>query len=373
MSSSPRVLVASRRSIQPHVSWSSAYEFEDTVAAIDDVDLCVPETIEVSSSGLVQDALSRVWDATGVTIQRRQRRRKVRLDGDYDLFFARIMTPYFFDHIDAIEGWREKCRIKVCWMEEVWQSMLEYEEWYKVLRDFDYIFVGRVDAAPTLSKIIDRPCTYLSFGVDALRFCPYPDSPTRSIDFYAMGRRSPVMHEALLDHARSHPNFMYLYDSVLKGNFSNGPEQHRELTANITKRTRYFLADRAKVDEPSVIRGDQVFGPRFFEGAAGGAILIGEPPDCPVFREDFDWPDAVVPLRYGSSAILDLLAELDADPMRTERARRANVIHSLRRHDWLYRWQTILDTVGLEPTSAFSDRLDNLRRRADAVEAEALG
>ena len=371
MSSSPRVLMASRRSIEPHVSWASAYEFEDTVAAIDDVDLRVAETIEALPSVLQGRVFSRIWNAAGVTVQCKPRRRKIRLDDQYDLFFARIMTPYFFDHIDAIEGWREKCRIKVCWVEEVWQSMLEYEEWYGILRDFDYVFVSHVNAAPTLSKIIDRPCTYLSFGADALRFCPHPDPPSRSIDFYAMGRRSPITHATLLEHAGSRHDFMYLYDSMGAGNFAEGPVQHRELMANLVKRSRYFLADRAKANEPSLSRTDQVFGPRFFEGAAGGAILIGEPPDCPVFRRYFDWPDAFVSLPYGSRGVLDLLAELDADPDQMQRARRANVIHSLRRHDWLYRWQTVLETVGLEPTPAFAARLDELRRRADAVEAEA--
>ena len=33
--------------------------------------------------------------------------------------FACIMGPYFFDHIAAIKGWQEKCRVKACWVAEL--------------------------------------------------------------------------------------------------------------------------------------------------------------------------------------------------------------------------------------------------------------
>ena len=237
------------------------------------------------------------------------------------------------------------------------------------MRDFDHVFVGCLHAASTLSKIIDRPCTYLSFGADALRFCPYPGLPSRSIDFYLMGSRSPVTHQSLLDHAQAHTDFMYLYDSTEPGSFAAGHVEHRKLFASLVKRSRYFLADRAAASKPHMIHDKHVFGPRFFEGAAGGALMVGEAPDCRVFDQYFDWPDAVIPFSHGSDHVAELIAELDADPERAERARTANVINTLRRHDWLYRWQTVLETLGLEPARAATQRTAALEQRAAMIES----
>jgi hypothetical protein len=61
-----------------------------------------------------------------------------------------------------------------------------------------------------------------------LRFCPYPDAPVRSITAYAMGRRAPASHVALLERARRDRSFFYLYDSAslheLVGNVYLGEE-----------------------------------------------------------------------------------------------------------------------------------------------------
>jgi hypothetical protein len=91
-------------------------------------------------------------------------------------------------------------------------------------------------------------------------------------------------------------------------------------------------------------------GFRFFEGAAGGAVMIGDPPDVDSFREHFDWPDAVIHLPYGSADVGDLIADLDRQPERLARIRRDNLANSLLRHDWACRWRDVLQTVGL-PTS----------------------
>jgi hypothetical protein len=230
--------------------------------------------------------------------------------------------------------------------------------------------VGTAATPAPLSEIIDRPCSFLSPAVDTLRFCPFPNPPDRTIDVWAMGRRARATHDRLVEHARQNPKFMYLYDSVSGTHFYDGAAAHRELMASLLKRSRYFIADRAKANEPEQTKGQQVFGPRFFEGAAAGAILVGEPPESDLFNQYFDWTDAVVRLPYGSTEIVELLEALDRDPERVARARLANVVNSLRRHDWLYRWEQILQVAGLEPAPAALARRTELERRACAIEGD---
>jgi hypothetical protein len=53
-------------------------------------------------------------------------------------------------------------------------------------------------------------------------------------------------------------------------------------------------------------------------------------------------------------------------------ARARNVIHSLRRHDWAYRWERILAAAGLAPSAAHARRVAELARRAEQMEAMAM-
>jgi hypothetical protein len=52
-------------------------------------------------------------------------------------------------------------------------------------------------------------------------------------------------------------------------------------------------------------------------------------------------------------------------------ASRNNVVNALRRHDWVYRWERVLDSVGLPHTEAMRERRRRLGALADAVAAGA--
>jgi len=366
---SARVLLVSHRFIKPHVSWANVFELEDVICEVDDVDLLAPKLVEPKALPGEAAVITQLRRRLGIEVQRRPQIEKTSLTRSYDLLFLSVMTLADLRILDSVEHWKQRCGLKVCWVEELWVDNLRHTKLLGLLDQFDYVFVGHVASPEPLSRIIEPPCGYLSFGVDALRFCPYPNPPARSIDFYALGRRSPEVHQALYDRAGRGPNFHYFYDSARWTHFVEDHVQHRELTANLIKRSRYFMADRAKADVPDQTKGSQVFGPRYFEGAGAGAILIGEPPDCDVFRSYFDWPDAVIPFAYGSSGIIELIESLDADPERIARARRANVTGILRRHDWSERWKETLAVLGLQPRPGMLARTTELQRRAREVEA----
>jgi hypothetical protein len=114
-------------------------------------------------------------------------------------------------------------------------------------------------------------------------------------------------------------------------------------------------------------------GNRYFEGAASGTVMLGERPKNAVFEKLFDWPDAVVHLDYDSSEIDRIINDLDRQPERQERIRRTNVAQSLLRHDWAYRWEAIIKTVGLEPMPQLLDRKKRLQTLAREVSSGENG
>jgi hypothetical protein len=137
--------------------------------------------------------------------------------------------------------------------------------------------------------------------------------------------------------------------------------QARFLTLNYIKRCRYFIAYDLQVGPKAIESAGEIALPgRLFEGAAGGAVMIGTEPRCPEFRELFDWPDALIEIPVEPDDIRAVLADLDAKPERLARIRATNAVESLRRHDWAYRWKTVLETLGFPPTEGVKARIAKL-------------
>jgi hypothetical protein len=164
----------------------------------------------------------------------------------------------------------------------------------------------------------------------------------------------------------------YLHDSVAGGQCLDSKE-HRALFANLAKRSRYFIVNPGLIDAPQE-RGNQMeIGNRYFEGAASGTIMIGERPDNAAFPRLFDWPDALIHLPYDSSKVDKTIRGLENEPERCRRIRQANIVESLRRHDWAFRWESVLKNVGLEPLPQLRERKERLAHLANIAAADSGG
>jgi len=268
--------------------------------------------------------------------------------------------------VNAVGDWRDTCTTSICLIDELWvKQMDEYRHFLGVLKKFDFVMLYYRHSVKPLSERISRNCVFLPPGVDTLRFCPYPNPPKRAVDVYSIGRRSEITHRKLLSMVEDEGLF-YLHDTI-SGDQAINLTDHRTLFANMAKRSRYFIVNPGLIDRPDK-RGDQIeIGNRYFEGAASGTIMVGEHPKNGEFEKLFDWPEAVVYLPYDSSDIDAIIHELDRDPEKQSRMRQTNVVQALMRHDWVYRWETMLKTVALEPMPGLLNRKERLRRLADAV------
>ena len=98
-------------------------------------------------------------------------------------------------------------------------------------------------------------------------------------------------------------------------------------------------------------------------------MLLGHTPATPSLDQLFDWPDAHVHVPFGSRDIAEVIHQLDADPERVNTIRRNNVVNSLRRHDWAYRWQAVLHQLQIEPTARLGERRHNRGQGDDAPDS----
>lgn len=360
-----RVLILSLRNIKFHVSRCYLYEFEDIICELDSADLLTPvfnPTLFKVTNRLANHAAKTIGSGKPFNPILQQ----FSLDKEYDLFFVFCQSPPDILTINSIKNWRNKCRKAVVWLDEVWAK--DIEKWkvqLKLFKDFDCIFLNQSYSLPGVSEIVRRPCQLIPFGVDAAKFCPHPIQRERKVDLYSVGRRSQVTHQALLELAES-TNFFYLYETI-RDLYAIDYNYHRSLYRNILKKSRYFIANKAKFDDLNATGGQQEVGARFFEGAAAGAVMLGVPPECAAFHQNFDWEDAVIKIPADVPNIAEKIAELDAQPERLQKIRTANVVNSLLRHDWVYRWETILATVGLDRTPAMAARKTHLQNLAETV------
>jgi hypothetical protein len=291
----------------------------------------------------------------------------VRLVKDYDLFVAVCSTYSDLPYVNAIERWKNHCKTSVCWIDEMWAAAIpDYKYWHSALSRFDYIFTGCKGSVSALSQATNRPCYWLPGGIDALRFSPFPKPPARVIDVYSIGRRHEAIHHEMLKAAKQ-DNLFYVHDSHV--NIGNAEvrdhQQHRNLFANVAKRSRFFVVAAAKMNSPLETQGQVEVGYRYFEGAAAGAVMIGEVPDCEAYRELFGWPEAAIQTQSDGSDVLVILRALSSDPERVAAISARNAREALLRHDWIYRWKEIFRVAGIEPRPRMAARERRLKDIAD--------
>ena len=377
----PRVLCVSNRDIAPVISRCIRYEFEDVIGAVDAVDVIAPADTPAPTEGvtLMQKGIRTLWRLAAKTYRRLalklegllpvtgRRRLPSGLADNYELLFVSAESALDLYNLGPCEMWRPTARLSMCHIQELYApDIAALGGILNDLKRFDHILVGYRDTVGPLAEATGRPCHYLVPSTDALKFCPYPRAPKRVIDFYALGRRPPPeTHKALLRMAEASDRY-YMYDTVTNCPVSSHTEHRTRLADNI-KRSRFFLVNAALYTDLERTGGQQELGYRFFEGAAGGAVLIGDAPQNASFDEQFGWEDSVVPLASDCD-VGDLIAELEGDPSRLERISKTNVVNSLRRHDHVYRWGEILSIAGLNETRAMEYRRRALEELAASIE-----
>lgn len=360
-----RVLMFSQRNIFSNIHYRlGLYEFEDIICQVDSVNLMAPRPKRWFEYG--DRIANRVASDYGILLN--PGIPKIELNENYDLFFAIAQFPKDLLHLNSLKNWKEKCRISICWLNELWITEIkECKNFLKILSQFDYVIVHSSGSLNAIQEIIKVECHHLPYGINAIFFCPYPNMAQRVIDVYSIGRKSLTVHETLM-RLMENNKFFYIYDTI-DGDVVYNPNEHRYMFANMIKRSRYFIVNPGRVTRPDLTKGQVEFGNRFFEGAAAGAILIGGRPDNKEFSNYFDWPDAVIDVPFNAKNIDEVIRELDKYPERQREIRKNSIVQSLLRHDWVIRWESVLKIAGLAPLPALEKRKERLRDLSEKVES----
>lgn len=365
-SEKPRVLLFSNKNLYDHLVWRCPFrEFERILGDVEAVDVLAP------SPGPRYQQGRRLALKTGeyLPIAFNPGVPETRIDKEYDLFITVPERVSELLHMKSIKGLRDKCKKTICWLPEFYfKDIPDYKGCLEILKEFDYVIFMYVASDPFLPWIKGHS-QYLPAGIDNLNFSPYPNPPARAIDVLSIGRRAPAIHKALLQWAREENKF-YMYDTInaLK---AHDLDEHRLMIANMAKRSRYFIVSPGKFDRPDETGGTSEFGYRYFEAGAAGTIMIGmRPYNNKEFDKIFTWEDAVIEVPFENGEIVNVIRDLDKQPERQARMRQRNMTECLLHHDWVYRWESILEMVGMQPLPKMQARKNALKGLAAAVEAD---
>jgi hypothetical protein len=363
-----RVLMLSHRNVAPPIParclW---YEFEDIIREIDSVDMLAPGQRkrydnQYRWAARIGQRLPIALNPGVVPLS---------VEGEYDIFFTVCAFAKDLLYVNALDGWRKRCKTAVCWVDEVLLQDMWYVRYFKkIISKFDIVVVSCKQIVPWLQACIGGNCLYRVPGIDAILFCPYPELPERCIDVLSIGRRSEEVHRGLLEQARQR-RMLYIHDTFSDLGCKYGitvrdPSEHRLLVSNLITRSRFFTVNPGKFDDESTGNED-IIGSRYIEGAAAGSIMIGRRPRTPDFSDLFPWPNSVLDIYEKNICIVDVIAEVDKDTALQNQIRVDGITHVLRRHDWVYRWRDILETIEMAPMPALLEREELLKRHALSI------
>jgi hypothetical protein len=359
------------RGVADVVAFCLQYELEDVVAEVTGADrVDVGDTVALERSRrayrLARMATRSRRVAHGVV----PRPSTVTLERDYGLFFPVFNHAHELFALATVPGWRKRCRVAACFVNELWADKLP-----RYLLELLRRVRPRLRGPPPHRRRGGTP------GRAALHL-PSPGDGCPSL--FAAARAAGTRHRRLQhrppvggDPRGARPPGPRAADLLLLRHHRrqrggrkqrtfhvDNPAEHRLLLAGLLQRSRYFIANRSRVNEPEVTKGRDEISGRFYEGAAAGTVMLGEGPRTEEFQEQFDWPGAVTPLPFDSPDAGRVLAALDDDPARLAQIRNDNVRNAALRHDWVHRIRDAFKTLGLAPTEGMRAREARLQALA---------
>lgn len=371
----PRTGVFTLRSSARQVSRCVGYEFEDAI--IEDLE---PGSVLIEPSA---DAQKQIGLKAKHWLQRRNLSfgafdfgaRTMSLGQDLDLFFTAPALPQDLLALSALSDWRQRSRHAVCYLQELWISEFDRHlpAILPILNQFDQVFVALYHTAEALSQKLDVPVEHLPLGVDTELWNPYLGKPkARVIDACAIGHMDPVTHGSLWDWAEKTGRY-YSFTTSSSARIGVPHKMHRQNLAQTLQRSKFFFTYMAKRAVTGQRSSQEEFGPRYFEGAAAGAIQVGDAVKTnPSFLASLDWDGAVVEAPFSSTGTPAILEELERNADWLEGVRRTNVANCLTRHDHLNRWDMVLKTAGLDETPAMAARRARLKGHAESLKSPPI-
>ncbi len=286
-----------------------------------------------------------------------------------DLAFIAVNDLFELALVMSTRGWDRVGETNLLHVSEISERDLRrYPETVRrLVREVDHLFVGTegVDLGHLRAKRL-RTVEVVPPLLDVLAV-PVEGVPSRPIDIVNVGRRSPDQHVALTRWVEANGGFYWFDTHRIKD--VGSVLEHRAMYNAVAARTKVFITNTARFDDPVHRTGTGEVGARFYEAMAAGCVLAGDMPVATrAFRERIAPVDPIpFPLR-GSDLPGDLIDVVRDEPTQRSRSvttRRFALLH----HDIAHRWVEMVTHSGLPISPGVTARLATLAAQAGSIAA----
>jgi hypothetical protein len=266
---------------------------------------------------------------------------------DADVLWVILMGPENFT-LDLFNNWDKNTGIKILYLFDAFEGQLPSV--MRVLNSikWDYTFTGFQGAKTYLDKQTHREWHLVHQGVKLDNFFP-ARAEEKVIDFCSYGRQMADIHRSIKEYCL-HTGKYYDFNTtktILEKDVSS-KESYRKYAWHLSHSIFNFCWP-LNLTHPHRVSNYSPLSPRYFEAAASGNIMLGQPPQDSKFDYYFG-ADAVIHIEptTPSSHLNAIWEKLWGNrhqhlQMALERRRRLSHLWS-----WESRVREILDTAGLE-------------------------
>lgn len=239
-----------------------------------------------------------------------------------------------------------------------------------VIPYLDHLFVATAEIAAEINqdqRFNSINTHFLPMGFDTFDL---KHQERRWIDIISYGRRNENLHQQLVAHSHASNSGQFYFYSTFSHDVLLNKHEHFMLQTKLLENSRISLCFEAS-DVPR-FRGYSPLLYRWFESWAHGCNIIGKKPFGQGTAELMDWPNSTIDLPDHPSDWIPFLESVLADQETLATNSKRNYRECLLRHDWRYRIQTMLETVGLPTPEILKADIQALQERAALISPDPV-
>lgn len=262
-----------------------------------------------------------------------------------DVLWAVLMGPESFA-LDLFRKWDDGVGLKILYLFDTMEQQLPSIRRVLKSTNWDYTFTSFAGAVPFLEEQTQRRWLVAPQGVKLERFYPAPPQE-KLISFCAFGRRLENVHQSVKAYCQATGKH-YEYTTATGMQPQLDPRESYEMYAWHLNHAIFNFCWPVERTNPTRVRTFSPITCRWFEAAASGNVIIGQPPTDPTFESIF-----------GKDFVLSIDADAGVkalnqfwDNLWSERERRLQAALERRERlsqqwSWEGRVREILRTVGV--------------------------
>jgi Glycosyl transferases group 1 len=222
---------------------------------------------------------------------------KIECDLKADVLWVILMGPENFP-LDLFKNWDRHVGVKILYIFDTFESQLP--SIHRVLESakWDLAITSFHGAVPFLEEQTQRKWYAVAQGVKLDRFKPV-SKEEKLISFSSYGRRLGNVHQSIREYCLQTDNY-YEYTTTTGLQPKLDPQENYRQYAWHLAHSFFTFSWPVELTNPKRVMTFSPITCRWFEAAASGTVILGQPPKDPEFRKIFG-DDFVIPIDHTDS------------------------------------------------------------------------